>query len=547
MWRSRGFRLWVVATVMTLLPLVPWAFPDGEVYSGFTMFVDVPSCPAFEFQTTLFSAPLMAYLLWAHVVAVPVAFALWLVTRGRRPSRVTGRVVACHGLLLALVNPALVAYDLFTAGSGCWRQWEPMAVWNLGVSACDVVAAALILSAVRPAWSRPRARLRRTAGGLAVCCLLLAVPVADRGADDRYTGLDVVMRLYADSPAAGSGRNPETDRLLAIAAEKAAEKSTEKSAEETAENESTVLSIGEDIDEGEDEGGFAAEPDCDPWTVLHQSYGDTARRDRELAFLCRARDVAGYAPRLVGLPDRELLSFGRALCGVAGRSSTEPRVRTLLDQAGAYDWSYSLMDALVFLCPDAVARKWPDLVLSEAEAQRKEDEYQARMTARCADPARRLRAVRQATAALHVGEGGGYLVDGGTGRSGEERPRRLDRAFDDVIDWMTSTTVSVSTAVDNYPICLTAKALRRALRVQLTGWDTVVETGVDSPGGTLELLGEEGPPLPNLASAGRGRYRVRVYMRKQEEARTYESDGPVEEHLVLVFPGTSGKTVFLRD
>ncbi|MBB2748106.1 UNVERIFIED_ORG: hypothetical protein FHR35_007999 [Microbispora rosea subsp. rosea] len=54
-------------------------------------------------------------------------------------------------------------------------------------------------------------------------------------------------------------------------------------------------------------------------------------------------------------------------------------------------------------------------------------------------------------------------------------------------------------------------------------------------------------PLPNLASAGPGRCRVRVYVRKQQEAMTYESDGPVEEHLVLVFPGTSGKTVFLRD
>ncbi|MEU6429909.1 hypothetical protein ABZ860_28810 [Microbispora sp. NPDC046973] len=546
MWRSRGFGLWALATVMTLLPLVPWAFPGGELSFGFTTFGDVPSCPAFEFQTTLFSAPVMAYLLWSHVVAVPLAFALWLVTRGGRPSRVTGRVVACQGLLLALMNPALVAYDLFTAGSGCWRQWEPMAVWNLGVSACDVVAAALILSAVRPAWSRPRVRLRRTAGGLAVCCLLLTVPVADRGADDRYTGLDVVMRLYADlppadSPATRSGRDLETERLLAIAAEKATEKATE--------NEGTALRLGDavDVDVDVDEGGVAAEPDCDPWTVIHQSYGDTAPRDRELAFFCMARDVAGYAPRLVGLPDRELLSFGRALCGVAGRPSTEPPVRTLLDQAGAYDWSHQLAEALVFLCPDEVARKWPDLVLSEAEAQRKEDDYQARMTARCADPARRLRAVRQATTALHVGEGGGYQVDGGTGRSGEERPRRLPRSFDDVIDWLTTTAVSVGTAVDNYPICLTVKALRQAPRVRLRGWDRVVETGVDSPGGTLELFGEESAPLPNLASAGPGRYRVRVYLRKQEEAMTYESDGPVEEHLVLVFPGTSGKTVFLRD
>ncbi|WP_182909523.1 hypothetical protein [Microbispora sp. H13382] len=517
MWRTRGFRLWVLAIVMTLLPLAPSAFSESMVSFGFTTY-GVPDCPAFDFQTTLFSAPIMTYLLGWHLFAVPLAFAFWLVTRGGRASRVTGRVAACYVLLMALVNPALVAYDVVTAGSGCWRLWEPLAVWNLGVSACDVTAATLVLWAVRPAGSRPHARLRRTAGVFGVCCLLLAAPVADRGADDRYTGLDVAMRVYAQDP--GTDGSSETERLFAAisAYERAAE----------------------------DEGGLSEEDDCGTWTVLHQSYGDTPPRDRERAFLCTARDVAGYAPRLVTLPDRELLAFGRALCGVAGRPSTEPRVRTLLDQAGAYDWSWSLMNALVFLCPDAVAPKWPDLVLSEAEGRKEEDDYLARMTAHCSDPARRLRAVRQATTALSVGEGGGYLVEGDTYGSGVGGPRRLDRAFDRVIDWLTTTAVSVGTAVENSPICLTVKALNQAPRSRLKGWDTVTETGISSVDGRIELLWEGDGSLPNLAVAGSGRYRVRVYVRGQEKALAYASEGPVEEHLVLVFPGSSGKTLFLR-
>ncbi|MGW5263143.1 hypothetical protein ACWEQG_19380 [Microbispora sp. NPDC004025] len=502
---------------MTLLPLALSAFSGGWVSFGFTSY-GLPSCPAFDFLTMGFPGPLLASLLWARLLAVPVAFALWLVTRGGPASRVTGQVVACYVLLLALVSPASVAYDVVTAGSVCWELWEPVAGWNLGVSACDVVAAALILSAVRPAGSRPHARLRRTAGVFGVCCLLLAVPAADRGADDRYTGLDVALRLHAATP--GTGETTETERLLA-----------------------TIAAAQPAHDEDE-----LSEDDCDPWTVVQRSYGDTEPHDREHAFLCTARGVvpvaqAGHAPRFVTLPDRELLAFGRALCGVAGRPSTEPRVHTLFDQAGLSDWSYSLMNALVFLCPDAVAREAPDLVLTEAEARKKDDDYRAKLTAHCSDPARRLRAVRQATTALIVGEGGGYLVDGGNSAG---VPRRLDRAFDEVIDWLTTTAVSVGTAMDNTPICLTVKALPHTPRVRLRGWDTVVETGLASPDGVLGLAGEADGSLPNLAVAGPGYYRVRVYVRGRAEALKYASEWPVEEHLLLVFPGSSGKTLFLR-
>ncbi|GAB3151095.1 hypothetical protein GCM10027161_50940 [Microbispora hainanensis] len=499
---------------MSLLPLTLSVLPDSWFTTSY-MLVSPPVCPGSDLEIAVYSR--LSHVLGWNFVLVPLAFAVWLLTRAGRAARVTGRAVAAYVLLQALFGPALMAYDLLTVGAGCRQVWGPSAAWNLGMAAYQTVYGVLILRAVRPAGSRPRVRLRRTAGILGVCCLLLAVPVADRGADGRYTGLDVTPSVYAG--AAGTGAPDETEWLV-----------TSIVADHSADDESVLLE----------------EDDCDTWTVLHQSYGDTPPRDRERAFLCTARDVAGYAPRLVTLPDRELLAFGRALCGVADRPSTEPRVRTLLDQAGAYDWSWSLMNALVFLCPDTVARKRPELVLSEAEAQKKEDDHQAEMTAHCADPARRPRAVRRATTALFVGEGGGYLVEGDTYGTGAGRPRRLDRAFDAVIDRLTTTSVSVRTAVENSSICVSVKALNRAPRVRLRGWDTVAETGVVSMGGRIELLGEGDAPLPNLAVAGPGRYRVRVYVRGQEEALRYASERPVEEHLVLVFPGTSGKTLFLR-
>jgi len=47
-----------------------------------------------------------------------------------------------------------------------------------------------------------------------------------------------------------------------------------------------------------------------------------------------------------------------------------------------------------------------------------------------------------------------------------------------------------------------------------------------------------GAPMPNLAIAGKGRYRLRVYVRVD--------DAGEEQHLVVVFPGTSKKKLKLK-
>ncbi|MFF3669961.1 hypothetical protein [Microtetraspora malaysiensis] len=515
MWRSRGFRLWTVATAMALLPLGLSLLPESMLTISYGL-DNPPICPGSDFQTELYLSSVWASLLEWNFVVVPLAFALWLITRGRRPSRVVARVVAAYVLLPALLDPALIAYDLSTVGARCWEVWEPTAGWNLGMNTYQMTYAVLILLAVRPAGpaSPFRIRLRRTGWAAVLCCLLFGLIRVDQGPDERFTGADVVMR-----PIVYNGNHGLGEFAL-----------------------DTELPWGT-TDDGDE---AAREPECDQWTVIHRSYGDTAPADRERAFFCQARDVGGYAPRLVRLPDRELLAYGRALCGVVGRPSTEPRVRKLLDQAGAYDWSYDLMSALVFLCPDAVARERPELVLSEAEVQRRAELYQARMTSHCADPARRLRAVRQGTTALFVGEGGGYVIEDGDLEGDEEASRALGKAYDGILWELTAHRVAVATAVENDHVCLTVKVLRHAPRVRLKGWETAVETGIGSPSGKLSLTSwEEGEALPDLAGSGPGHYRVRIYARNQQEAVMNPSDVPVEEHLVVVFPGRSKRTFFL--
>jgi hypothetical protein len=89
------------------------------------------------------------------------------------------------------------------------------------------------------------------------------------------------------------------------------------------------------------------------------------------------------------------------------------------------------------------------------------------------------------------------------------------------------------------------KAFRTAPPQRTAGWDQVTEVPIVSRTGRLTVpwMGEggevgAGAPMPNLAIAGKGRYRLRVYVRVD--------DGGEEEHLVVVFPGASRKRLKLK-
>lgn len=68
--------------------------------------------------------------------------------------------------------------------------------------------------------------------------------------------------------------------------------------------------------------------------------------------------------------------------------------------------------------------------------------------------------------------------------------------------------------------------------------------GYESPSGSLQLGGGEGPTLKGLTVRGPGSYRVRVHLRGRTLVTQVPDppDGAVEL-LVMVFPGTAKKPV----
>ncbi|MEU8178362.1 hypothetical protein AB0C14_36305 [Microbispora hainanensis] len=73
------------------------------------------------------------------------------------------------------------------------------------------------------------------------------------------------------------------------------------------------------------------------------------------------------------------------------------------------------------------------------------------------------------------------------------------------------------------------------------------EVGYESPTGSLQLGGGEGPTLKGLTVRGPGSYRVRVHLRGRKLVYqvAYPPDGAVEL-LVQVFPGKARKPVVYR-
>ncbi|GAA4077885.1 hypothetical protein [Nonomuraea soli] len=278
------------------------------------------------------------------------------------------------------------------------------------------------------------------------------------------------------------------------------------------------------------------------------SFGDLKPHEREAEFLCLARRTfAGVPPMFPDtLSDQQVLSYGRALC----RAKDRDEQKAILTRAGseraaqgAEAWD------LVYICPEIIGATQPELLRSTAESQAAETDYIAEQNARCRDPWPRTKGVRQATANyfLFVDGDPGYLVhdpnDETTGGSDEEL---MDKVFKDPSGiGVDGSGALIGHVADVSNLCLTVKAFRTAPPARTAGWDQVNEVPILSRSGdlTVPYMGEggevgAGAPMPNLAIAGKGRYRLRVYVRVDEAGE--------EEHLIVVFPGASRKRVTLK-
>ncbi|MDF5759163.1 hypothetical protein [Spongiactinospora sp. TRM90649] len=280
---------------------------------------------------------------------------------------------------------------------------------------------------------------------------------------------------------------------------------------------------------------------CFAWTAEHRPYGDTRPEDRERAFLCHARSTMdGMDPSFPDeVPDQRILAYGRALCAARDVEAEQalPPAPGGGRRSRAYDAS-----RLVFLCPEIIGAEQPGLLRGSAQVRQDTRDFIAEENARCADPWPRVRAHRQGTVAYFLGEGGGYYIyDDKTDveDTGESDTRDRKDGFMEV----TETGAVVETWIENEPLCVTAKAFRSAPPLRAKGWALVSEVGVRSRSGRLavpqsgELGGPSATELPNLAAAGPGRYRVRLYVRD-------DGEHPIE-HLIVTYPGRSDKRVIL--
>ncbi|MGP3919381.1 hypothetical protein [Nonomuraea sp. 10N515B] len=277
------------------------------------------------------------------------------------------------------------------------------------------------------------------------------------------------------------------------------------------------------------------------------SFGDLKPAERNAAFLCRARSTeAGIPPMFPdSLSDQGILAYGRALC----RAKDRAEQKAILTRAGSARpaWGVDPWD-LVYVCPEIVGATHPELLRSTTETEAANAAYIAEENAKCRDPWPRTKGVVQATAKyfLFVDGDPGYLVHDPDDEAADEA---AEQAMDKVYDDSTQIGVAGSAALighveDVTNLCLTVKAFRTAPPQRTAGWDQVNEVPIVSRSGRLTVpeRGEggdvgAGASMPNLAIAGKGRYRLRVYVRVGDAG---------EEHLVVVFPGASRKRLKLK-
>ncbi|WP_062344139.1 hypothetical protein [Herbidospora yilanensis] len=277
-----------------------------------------------------------------------------------------------------------------------------------------------------------------------------------------------------------------------------------------------------------------------------RQFGDLKPEERDDAFLCRARDQMGGVPPMFpdSTSDQQILAYGRELCRARDR---EAQV-ALLKEAGSEraSWGVDAWD-LVYVCPEIIGATQPELLRSSEEVEAANKAYIAEMNANCRDPWPRTKGVVQATANYSLfadGDYGYFVLDPKDERGETLAEQAIDRLYkDDAQVGAAGSSVLVGHIDDVIDLCLTVKAFRAAPPLRLAGWDQVTEVPITTPTGHLTVPEADGgdvganAPMPNLAIEGKGRYRLRVYVRLADAG---------EEHLVVVFPGTSKKRLRLK-
>ncbi|MEV0312076.1 hypothetical protein [Nonomuraea fuscirosea] len=255
----------------------------------------------------------------------------------------------------------------------------------------------------------------------------------------------------------------------------------------------------------------------------------------ERAFVCAVRrlDAPPFRP---SMPDQRLIAYGHRMCGVYTRGDAlEAATFKLTYGVHPREQKYLLGD----ICPKVAAEF--DAAVAEEEAEIAA--WNAEQQAMCDQAPRHrprikpVRSVREkkpvwTELSLEAFDEEGYL--------------------DDDLVWQAKEGDLVVTAPGRLAIlvntelrmCVTTETYDRRPPVETKGWDHVVEAGYESRDGTL-ILGDflSGVTLPDLASRGKGHYRVRVHYawlswKGQQQAG--------QRLLIMAYPGRGDRVIVHR-
>ncbi|WP_119929146.1 hypothetical protein [Bailinhaonella thermotolerans] len=260
----------------------------------------------------------------------------------------------------------------------------------------------------------------------------------------------------------------------------------------------------------------------------------------EPGFVCGARAAI---PSALNMPDKDLVAYGRRLCGVYERDDRAEIAR--LRAKDGVDVT-RLREPLAEICPGIAAE-------IKAARDRQDREFQAMEEAdrrACAAFRHRplitpLRAVRHREPIVSEFALMGAVEPGAV--TDEDDPG------EDLIDLSGKHPVAASRPgmlVINFEsdatTCVITETYDRRPPVETRGWDEVVEIAYRSTDGKAVLqnpLGEleDGWTLPNLAPRGPGHYRIRVHLGRQPA-----KDGGAAKLLIMSYPGRAKGTVVHR-
>ncbi|MER5421887.1 hypothetical protein [Streptosporangium roseum] len=250
-------------------------------------------------------------------------------------------------------------------------------------------------------------------------------------------------------------------------------------------------------------------------------FADTPPQDRRRVYLCLSgngrlyEDIRFWSAGGRPVADQQLLGKGWKSC-----AADDGRVRA---------------EALVYLCPEVVARDHPDLLLTAAQLKQRDAKERARRrqevadeaaqyVSGCRDPWPALRTSRQVTAVHLPTDWDGYHVFDG-------RAASLEALYAENIESDSPLVAHggaamVSTTLEYGATCVTVKVLRTAPPIRRKGWDDVVDADLVLGSGRMHLKGRGIKVEVALPKAGK--YRVRLHTRTLDEG--------VGEDLVVVFP-----------